>query len=196
MQTPPVTIGYFHNDYGRGCLSPSFLAALNDVYPDARVVNCAIPCPEQHMMAARTKSYSMLRQQVRGDLILLDTDVIARKPVEFDGEWSIGLTRTREETPLMRYNGGVILVRDTADAQQFLDQVQYHATVLPADFGEFVWYIDQLAITYVAKGNPCVREFGGEYNYIPKNRDERIESAYFVHYKGKRKAWISDLEVA
>lgn len=184
------TIGYFHNFYGHGSIEP-FLAALNEVYPDSRTINCAFQCPENLIMAARTQAYASLRKTVRGDLILLDTDVIARRAVSFDGDWHIGLTRTREETPLMRYNGGVILLKDTPEAQRFMDQVQYHATVLPADFGEWLWYVDQLALTAVAKDNQHVEVFGGEYNYIPKHTKDVPDNAYFVHYKGKtRKAWI------
>ena len=196
MQTP-LTIGYFHNDYGHGAPSPLFLRTLEHHYPHARIVNCAISCPEHLAMAARTQAYAQLRRSMVGDLILLDTDIIAGKPVdvfETDG-WDIGVTRTLEETPLMRYNGGVIFLRDSDVARSFMADVQYHATVVPEDFGPSMWYVDQLALTYVAKGNPRVKAFTGEYNYVPKTPRDTPEIAYFLHYKGKkRKAWLRDLE--
>lgn len=188
MSEAPLVIGYFWNDYGHGGIR-DFIDSMRSVYPGAVLVNCARPCEERLAMAIRAFDYANLRRRMRGKMILLDTDIIAKKPVP-TWDFDIGLTRTREATPLMPYNGGVILANDTRGATSFLDEVSRCCTILPADFGERMWYIDQLALGYAAKGRPGIEELPADYNYIPSSRDDVPESAYFVHYKGrKRKGW-------
>ena len=190
MPEAALTIGYFFNDYGGQPIS-RFLDSLVRVYPEAAVVNCAFPCDERVAMAARTKAYADLRRKVRGNLIYLDTDIEARKPVDIWNRWfDLGVTRSREATPLMPYNGGVLFAQDTIRAQAMLDDIEKCATVMPADFQQYLWYIDQLALAYVVKGRAGVLEFDESYNYVPRSPDDRPDEAHFIHYKGKkRKSW-------
>ena len=183
-----ASIGYFHNDYGKGQIT-RFLASIAAVYPGAKVVNCAVPCGFEVAMAARAQCYADLRKKVRGNLILCDTDIEARKPFEgWDGLWEIGLTESQEKTPLMPFNGGMIFCKDSPGAQHFLDEVRWASNIVPQGF-QYLWYIDQLALGYVAKGNPAVKVFGPEYNYVPRFNGDKPD-VYFMHYKGQRKSWL------
>lgn len=184
-----VTVGFFHNNYGKW--SPDrFLDSIRRVYPDSEVINCAIPCEEKYAMAVRTQCYADLRKKTRGNLILCDTDVEALKPVDiWDEGFHVGLTRTRKAVPLMPFNGGMIFLKDTPHAQVFMEEVARCATIVPSDFGERTWYLDQLALGYVAKYSPVLKEFPEEYNYVPKTPDDRPD-VYFIHYKGNRKSWL------
>ena len=186
-----LTITYFWNDYGEGEGPQKFVAAIARVYPRADIVNCAIRCKKEHMMAARTTSYSGARRRISGDMIFCDTDLVATKRVDvFEKGINIGVTRTKDATPLMPYNGGVIFASDTAEAKMFFDEIARCATVLPTNFGNYLWYIDQLALGYVAKGNSAVTVLDERYNYIPKGPEDVPEDVYFMHYKGNRKGWI------
>ena len=187
MRVSP-TIGYFHNDYGKGSIK-RFLDSVGKVYPESQVVNCAISCKIEVAMAARAQRYAELRKEVRGNLILCDTDIEAKKPFEdWGGQWEIGLTESQEKTPLMPFNGGMIFAKDSPGAQHFLDEVRWAANIIPQGF-QYLWYIDQLALGYVAKGNPVVKVFGAECNYIPRFNGDKPD-VYFMHYKGNRKAWL------
>lgn len=164
------------------------LESVSRVYPRAEVINCAVPCAKEIAMAVRAHAYAKLRKDVRGNLLLLDTDIEALKPVDvWDEDFDIGLTKTGEATPLMPFNGGVIFAKDTHKAQGFLNEVARCTNVVPKGFN-FLWYIDQLALGYVAKGDSRVRVFPEEYNYIPRFSGDKPD-VYFLHYKGPRKSW-------
>lgn len=148
--------------------------------------------------------------------IFLDSDVVASRDPSgiFDGSFDIGLT-WRASQPDAPFNGGVILARAASPALTFFDNMltAYRAlerkAVIRARFPDGIraWWGDQLAMAATVGWKAFARRSSDRmsvegavvrflperpYNFVaegttPLSAPQRI-NAYFVHFKGLRKA--------
>lgn len=132
-----------------------------------------------------------------GDTLIVDTDVIAKKPIDlWSRDFDVVLTRREagklvndagiDMAPDMPFNTGVMLCRNPKFWTDCWEWLAKQADPLHH------WYGDQYAVSAIANRDtydvlqvPCSR-----YNWSPNSRED-ISDAYFWHYKGAvRKKWI------
>lgn len=156
---------------------------------------------KQFLLSTRTQLYMKMRNDIRGNLIFIDTDVIAYNAIPddiWDMDFDIGLTPNEENWPLMPFNSGVMFVKDTPEAAIYMKSVAHTASNVPEgmhwatkEIGDYSdWWIDQLSIAnnyYRLKDQIKFIFFNKElFNYIPEG--PQATDAYFVHCKGSRKS--------
>jgi hypothetical protein len=134
----------------------------------------------------------------RTECVVLDTDVVVQRSLApvFDQAFDVALTvrhepvktldKTRNLTPEMPYNTGVMFSREPRFWQAALETCRG----LPEK--QHDWWGDQLSVKAVADSRqfnvlelPC-----DVYNYSPRTEDEALEGRHAVHYKGARKVWM------
>lgn len=166
---------------------------ISAAYPGAAVVNIPFECSKEEFMPARWQMIAKTRRSVRGNLVVLDPDVLCGKPCDpFEEDFDIGLTDSAFKWPLMPFNAGVMFAKDTPAAQEFMDTAMNMANDIPEQIDR--WFIDQLAI-YGAykylKGRCKFKIFPHErYNYAPAKVEPT--EAHFIHLKGPRKRMADD----
>jgi hypothetical protein len=188
-----ATFCYAHVDYGKeeyNKLVDYWKISISKTYPDCNIGTVSFYTPEETFIPARTMMYKRLRNEVRGNLIFLDTDIIAynRLPSNFwEEDFDIGLTNNDKTWPLMPFNGGVVFSKDTDAAKEYFELMELAscnvAEGLPG------WWTDQLAqrLCYdQLKEKVKFKIFHHKlYNFIPETA--QATEAYFVHCKGPRK---------
>jgi hypothetical protein len=130
--------------------------------------------------------------------VLLDTDIVVQHSLDhvFEQPFDVALTvrheRIKDEngvnvTELMPYNTGVMFSRHTGFWQKALE----YCRQLPENHRD--WWGDQLSVKHVADSGafrvlelPCEK-----YNYSPRTEEEDVGGRYCVHYKGRRKSWMT-----
>lgn len=135
---------------------------------------------------------------LRGEWVSLDTDIIVKKDLKkvFNNEFDVALTKRTQSiispdgmdvAKVMPYNAGVMFSRNH---EFWEDALTYLKTLSDQDK---TWWGDQLAIKHIAdKKYYKVHELDcSEYNYTPKNKDER-KDVFVYHFKGERKSWMLD----
>jgi len=168
--------------------------SLKTTYPEASVYKLTLPGPVEHIMVQRCLAYAHARKTVRGNLVFLDTDIIAMyrldEKIWDDASWDVGLVHGNEASPymMMPYCGGVILSRDTPAAQEWFDLTGKASNSLPGGMLTNGWWVDQLAMAWAASRVPNLGVNilpAHKYNFVPDGA--QATRAYFVHLKGPRK---------
>lgn len=154
--------------------------------------------PEGHFMPYRLKHLTRLK----GENLILDTDVIVRENPEkvFSVPFDVCLTRRDKQIvsknigytvddPVMVYNTGVMFSRNP----MFWDFALGVCEKLEERHQK--WYGDQVSILKAVESRmfdiaelKCDR-----WNYTP-SKDEDLTGRKIVHYKGKRKEWMLDAD--
>jgi hypothetical protein len=151
--------------------------------------------PREPLCIATARHYSLCE----GDWLLIDTDVIIQKDVRhvFDGAtWDFALTdRHGTLVPGEKlfmwcgdFNIGVVFQRN---GKEFWSEVVRRLLAAPKDHRH--WMGNQIVASEVLKSRDWnyVLLPGVEFNYPPKNTEDRHEHAAIVHYKGPtRKRWL------
>lgn len=172
-----------------------FKAGCQKVYSGADLVTCEVTNPFKEFMAARTSVYAKARQNHRGNMIFLDTDVLPYFPLPTDfwkGDWDIALTGPNKDWALMPFNEGIFFAKDTPAAIEFMNLYTKAACHTAQGLVELptAWWIGQLALghAYTALNGRGVNFKILEdrrYNFVP---DKPVATnAYFIHFKGARK---------
>lgn len=132
------------------------------------------------------------------ELLIIDTDVIAKHPIEDVWEWPFDVALTlRDQGELyngdgadiggdMPFNTGVMLSR----SQQFWEDCYLWLEKQSPELQN--WYGDQKAVAQIAhRPQYLVNVLAcSEFNWAPNSRDDS-SNARFWHYKGAvRKKWI------
>ena len=149
------------------------------------------------LMLYRLKHLSLYRHT---EMLIVDTDVIAKRPVDdvWEIDFDVGLTFRNpgelytgdgiDRANDMPFNTGVMFSRGNAfwrDCYSWLT----HGTP-----EQQRWYGDQLAVANVARRetHSVLGLLCSEFNWSPSHRDDTSD-ARFWHYKGAvRKKWITD----
>ena len=140
--------------------------------------------------------------QLKGDVLMLDYDIIVQKDVSdvFLRPFDIALTvrKAKQDKNEMLHlgsphNTGVIFSRN----QKFWEFCHERYLNYPSDVG---WMSGQNNITECAhifrKEFKIIELPGFLYNYTPKNQTEDLSERYIVHYKGHRKHWMVPTQAA
>lgn len=193
----PLTFGYVFVDFGDEgwkILVQGFRLAIATLYPEAAVATVNFVVEHRDLVpVVGTQAYAKLRRTFRGDLILIDPDVICRRRCDpFGLDFDVGLTDSKEKWPFMPFNSGVQFYKDTTGAQKYLDTVMEIASHIPQ--GIAPWYANQQAMRLayeMLRGEVRFKIFPHEqFNYSPDV--VAPTDAYFVHLKGTRKKMIRD----
>lgn len=150
---------------------------------------------EMPMGVRRVTHYSLLR----GDWLLLDTDILVRKDVRSvfdDPGFDVGLvsrvgtymedSKYAEKNP---YNFGVVFSR----CPQFWGFVLPHLKDLSPELQK--WGGEQLITCELAhQALSCfsVKILPSTYNFTPAKRGDDVGNVSLLHLKGPRKAWLHD----
>jgi hypothetical protein len=126
------------------------------------------------------------------DLLIVDTDVIAKRSI--DDVWAqsfdIALTKRGDEAhafPGMEYNTGVMFSR----CRDFWSEC--YEWLAKQDAESQRWYGDQKAVAAVCGRYDLLELSGDEFNWSPSSREDASD-ARFWHYKGAvRKKWLNEL---
>lgn len=188
----PITFCYVYVDYGKEEWDEYvayFLASIQYTYSDCGLSTIHYKVDFNGFIPARTQAYAKMRRNVRGNLIMLDLDVIAYQYCDpFIEDFDVGLTDSHYQRPLMPFNAGVMFFKDTPGAQKFLDLVMEISCNIPQGLDS--WWVDQIAMRIAyeqLKGEVKFKIFPHElYNFTPENGVQATE-AYFIHLKGDRK---------
>ena len=134
------------------------------------------------------------------DMLIVDTDVVAKYPIDdvWECDFDIALTRrdagdfgARDDTPDMPYNTGVMLSRSREFWKECGNWLESQTPELQR------WYGDQRAVCEVARrGHYSVLDLDcQEFNWSPNSRTD-TSNARFWHYKGGiRKKWMPGYEL-
>jgi lipopolysaccharide biosynthesis glycosyltransferase len=131
---------------------------------------------------------------LRGEWITIDTDMIVKKDLShvFDKDFDVALTRRygvildangTDIVKEMPYNCGLMFSRN----HEFWKDCLKLMNVMTDDLKQ--WWGDQVAVKAMADSYDVLELDCAEYNYTPKNADER-KDVYVYHFKGQRKAWM------
>lgn len=169
-----------------------FGRSLQTVYPDCSIARMHFPVKERnHAFFLSVQSLAKMRRSVRGNLVVLDTDIIAWNRCDpFCIPFDVGVTAGAAGWPLMPFNMGVLFLRDTEGAQLFCDRIMEFSCDVPVNWDPL--YISQnaaRAVYQALKPTVDIKIFPNEYNYTPNSVDEDPE-AYFLHFKGNRKHFM------
>jgi hypothetical protein len=190
--TAPMTFAYLHVDYGDQVwknIVAGFKMSLDTLYPDCPVVTIGLECEKKGFLLAQAQVFAKMRRSIRGNLVFLDTDIVANRRCDpFGEDFDVGLTDTAENFPMMPFNAGVVLLKDTPGAQEFMDEVMALVNQFPVV--DSFWYLNQMALTVAylkLRDKIKIRIFPhGLYNFAPNGPDEG-QDAFFIHCKGPRK---------
>ena len=122
--------------------------------------------------------------------IFCDVDMIFLRDVSylFTRPFSIAMTVREDDDPLkptQRYVGGFVLSQEKLFWRDVLNAVM----LLPAPAR--LWYAGQDAWNRLAPNYPGMMELPAwQFNYAPKSADDVPASAFVLHFRGKRKAWM------
>ena len=199
-----MQVGIFHIGDIEGYLKLGSLAAqvAKHTMPGVNVVHLTdFDTPQIHWTdsAIRTERncpmavFRMRHQQILGEWLFIDPDVLIRKPVDNlfeDYGFSIALanrkpgdgTTNPDTDPLfkeMPHNTGVVFSR----CPEFFHAVEKELLTYDAEMQE--WMGDQLAINRIKDAWNCKLLPSG-YNF-PPGRDGKVGSVHIAHYKGHRK---------
>lgn len=190
---PRMTFTHTYADFGDQTwnrLLSGHKLLINNTYPDCPIVNIPFSCVKEEFMPARWQILAKTRRTVRGNLVVLDPDVMCASPCDpFEEDFDVGLTDSAFTWPIMPFNAGVFFARDTAAAQEFFDTAMVMSNDIPTQIDR--WFIDQLAIYGAYKylqGRCKFKIFPhAQYNYAPAKDVLDVDSAHFIHLKGPRK---------
>ena len=168
--------------------------AAEAVYPGSKFawfegrVDSAARVPQ-----ALSKLYARARRELRGNLVIIEADVVCNKPCDpFEGDFDIGMCDAKDKWAMMPFNPGTMFLKDTPGAQLFMDRASEYACHVPGNFP--AWYAFQLAVGYAymaLKDEVKFKVFpNAEYNHNPDIYAPT--DAYFVHLKGNRKQMQRD----
>lgn len=128
-----------------------------------------------------------------GNVLYLDYDIIVRKDVShvFSRKFDLAITKRTDEdihsAPFYMVtpnNTGVMFSRSTAFWKKVVQR--YDSRIDNASWMKFQIVVAEMMNT---QKQFKFLQLDQKYNYTPKTRDEEL-SAYIVHYKGSRKAWM------
>ena len=206
-------IGVFYADLGNKEIETAALlmiASVKEVMPDAHFVqftNMTSPVLPYMSEVVRKEPQQLGFMEARIDhfasypheqMLFLDPDIIMQKDVwdVFDTKFDVALT-DRGGKPVMMgdkdisiampHNTGVMFSVGNA----FWRRVSVEMKKMSRDDKD--WFGDQIAVGRVVKAKIFdVKVLDGSmYNYTPLSKEEDVSEKYIVHYKGKRKAWMS-----
>lgn len=160
-------------------------------YPDANAVHVDVGDVARGAVfpLIASQMYAKYRRSIRGNLCLVDLDVLAYRPADmFAVDFEVGLTDCDDLWPGQPFNAGVQFYKDTPGAQKFCDTVAEITWAIPGNMDP--WYSYQLAtrVAYdMLKHEVNFVIFPHDrYNFTPT--DGFVETdAYFVHSRGDRK---------
>jgi len=179
---------------GWEALIQGFKLAMGTVYPDCGVATTEVQGENgRQVPLLLAQLYARMRRTIRGPMVILEADVVCNKRCDpFEVDFDIGLTDCQDKWPMMPFNAGVMFVRDTPNAQRFLDTAMEYACNIPQNCDP--WYLYQFGLShaYLAlKDEINIKIFPyEEYNYTPGVYAPT--DAYFVHLKGDRKKMQRD----
>lgn len=200
-----MKVGFFAQGEGEHLhIAKHLIRSVREVMPDVEIWHltdehtpalCDVKRIFGHMpMAVRRISH---HANLYGDWLFIDTDCVVRKDVRhvFEDDFPVAVTDRKgtawEKSPygmVMPYNMGVTFSR----SPDFWAEVLRHLKSLPPRYQH--WEGDQRVVCeMVGAGYPAKVIPGRIYNFTPEEREDSIDHAAIVHFKGKRKAWIGDL---
>lgn len=188
---------YAYVDYGNVEANQQklmFVESIKAVYPGIQILDVSCQVDQKYLMIARCQMYNHVRKTYRGNLLFLDTDILAYYPDPdlFDGYWDLGFVGRDQNYPLMPYCGSFIASKDTGAALEWFDIYQKTANNNAQGLVDNGWWTDQLAMRhaelYMNAGNGVYRSLETKlfdhklYNFTP---DAPVgTNAHFIHFKG------------
>ena len=188
-----------HQDFGNivaNTIKKWCIDCLRITYPNSNIYDGDLTGPQHLFIGSRIQAYAQARREIRGNLVFLDTDIVALCPIPdiWSETFDIGLTKGSidSEYNLQPFNGGMIFAQDTVGAQFFFDYIEN--VCLNTMGGVFInnWFVDQLAMGKAWDTQKAIinfKVFEKEYNYFPTQESDD-GPAYFMHFKGDRKAFM------
>lgn len=160
-------------------------------YPEANVVTLDIGnvTKGESFPLLAAQYYALLRRSIRGNIVFLDTDVLAYNRFDmFALDFDVGLTDCDDLWPMQPFNAGVMFSKDTPGAQRYWDTAAEVAWALPSNFAP--WYAYQIGLRTAYDMHKGETEFvifpHEQFNFTPE-RDLEQTDAFFVHSRGMRK---------
>jgi hypothetical protein len=209
---PDISFAYLCKDYGDSFYSANykdvtlaqtllmFKYSLSHIYPHGRLVSMEISNPFQEFMRVRTMAYRKFREDISGNMVHLDVDIIAYRelPAQFwNQDFDIALVTGQHRYSLMPYSEGMIFSKDTPGAHKFFEDYSNFGKHVPEGMVEGMnsdWWIGQLALHMAYLKSAASKEVkflildDKEFCFTP---DKPVAtSSYFVHFKGPRKSFM------
>ena len=174
-------------------------ACLQKLYPAHQVYLSKLTCKKVFLINTRIQAYAEARRDIRGNLVFLDTDIVACNPLPniWVEPFDIGITKGSYDSPynLQPFNGGMIFAQDTPGAQYFFDYI--HNVCLNTMEGVYTngWFVDQLAMGKAwdtQQDKVHFKVLNSKYNYFPDHTNDEGDDPFFMHFKGERKYFMHE----
>jgi hypothetical protein len=153
--------------------------------------------PVQEFMRTRTMAYSKFRNEISGNMVHLDIDIVAYRELTskfWNQDFDIALVTGQHGYSIMPYSEGIIFSKDTPGAHKFFEDYASFGKHIPEGLVDGIyydWWIGQLSLNMAYLKSAASKEVkflildDKEFCFTP---DKPVATnAYFVHFKGDRK---------
>jgi hypothetical protein len=131
--------------------------------------------------------------QLTGDVLILDTDVIAQRDVSGVFSLPFDMALTWRDGPIWDEDGNdIVKIMPINCGVMFQRNPSFWDACLQWCSGKAVgWYADQIAVAHVWTQFDVLRLHCDQFNYTPYKAGDDVSRRYIVHYKGGSRKFLN-----